>query len=128
MQPEPSARRSWTFDLPLTKPLTLNDRGHWRPRAQKIRAVREATALHARRLRIPPLPQISVEIHYAPRDSRRRDAINLAATTKPVEDGLVDARVVPDDTAEWVVPTHGVIDPPSRGTGRVYVIVREVPA
>jgi crossover junction endodeoxyribonuclease RusA len=71
------------------------------------------------------MSRIAVEVHYAPRDSRR-DAINLAATTKPVEDGLVDARVVPDDTAEWVVPTHGVIDPPTRGAGRVYVIVREV--
>lgn len=127
MPGDPPALRSWTLDLDLTKPLSMNDRQHWRPKAKAVRAVREATYALARQARIPALGRVSIELHYAPRDNRRRDAINLAATVKPIEDGLVDAGVVPDDTAEYVEPTHAVIDPPTRAaTGRLYVIVREL--
>lgn len=91
--------RSWTFDLPLTKPLSLNDRTHWRARARAIRQVRNATCLLARQARIPALPKGSIELHYAlgtaagatrstssPRSSRSRTASSTRAscpTTPP---------------------------------------------
>jgi crossover junction endodeoxyribonuclease RusA len=119
--------RSWTFDLPISKPLSMNDREHWRPKARRVRHLRQATQLLARQQRIPRLERVAIELHYTPGDGRRRDAINLSATLKPVEDGIVDAGVVPDDTAEFVEPTHPVIDDPAGGrVGRLYVIVREV--
>lgn len=121
--------RSWTFDLPLTKPLSMNDRQHWRPKARLVGYVRRITLLLAQQHRIPPVDRIAVELHYAPRDQRRRDPLNLVATLKPVEDGLVDAGVVPDDTEQYVEPTMPVIDPPTgKGNlGRLYVVVRELP-
>lgn len=118
--------RSWTFDLPITRPLSMNDRAHWRVKAKQTKHVRTAAATWAQALRIPPLRRVAVEVHYAPRDSRKRDAINLAPTIKATEDGIVDAGVVPDDDGRYVEPTHGVIDPPTRGTGRLYVVVREL--
>lgn len=119
--------RKWTLNLPMTRPLSMNDRTHWRQKAADTRAVRNYTACMARHAGIPPLARVSIELHYAPRDKRRRDAINLAATVKPIEDGIVDAGVVPDDTAEYVQPTHAVIDPPTgEGHGRLYVIVTEL--
>src|SRR5438128_2023215 len=91
----PPALRSWTFDLPMTKPLSMNARQHWRPKARAVAHVRRMTCLLAQQRKIPACSRIAVELHYAPRDSRRRD--NLVATLKqPVEDGLVDAGVVPD--------------------------------
>ena len=120
--------RTWTFTLPMTTPLSLNSRQHWRSKARDVATVREAARVLARCARIPALPRIAIELHYAPRDRRRRDALNLVATLKPVEDGIVDAGIVPDDTAEYVQPTMPVLDPPTGTNGRLYVIVREVPA
>lgn len=124
----PPAQRTWLLELPLTKPLSMNDRQHWRAKARLVAYVRRITCLLAQQQQIPSLTRIAVELHYAPRDTRRRDAINLAATLKPCEDGLVDAGVVPDDTAEYVEPTMPTIDPPTgKGSlGRLYLIVRDL--
>ena len=122
--------RTWTLELPYTKPpLSLNARPpHWRVRHRITRNVRAEVALLARAARIPALQRIAVELHYVPRDRRRRDPINLAPTAKVLEDGLVDAGVVPDDTPQYVEPTPAVIDPPTGGTGRLYLVVRELPS
>lgn len=32
----------------------------------------------------------------------RRDAANYTATTKPIIDGILDAKIFPDDSAEWL--------------------------
>ena len=121
-----AALRHWVLNLPLTKPLSLNSRQHWRVKAAEVATVREAARNLARAAKIPTLERISVELHYAPRDRRRRDSLNLIATLKPAEDGIVDAGVIPDDTPEFSVPTMPVIDPPTGAAGRLYLIVREV--
>ena len=128
--PAPAPARSWTIELPLARPLSLNGRQHWRAKARDVRSVRAAAAALARAARVPPLERAAVELHYIPRDRRRRDALNLVATLKPVEDGIVDAGVVPDDTAQYVEPTMPVLDPPARASryGRLYVVVRELVA
>jgi crossover junction endodeoxyribonuclease RusA len=119
--------RHWTFDLPMTAPLSLNGREHWRVKAKKVAQVRKDACLSARAAHIPHCSRISVELHYAPRDMRRRDPLNLVATLKPVEDGLVDAGVVPDDTPQYVLPTMPVVDAPIHGKhGRIYVVIREI--
>lgn len=117
----------WRLTLPLTAPLSLNSRQHHMVKAREVAQVRRDVAVLARAAKIPALPRITVELHYAPRDNRRRDALNLVATLKPCEDGLVDAGVVPDDTADFVIPTIPVIDPPTGSRGLLYLIVREAP-
>lgn len=119
--------RTWEITLPLTTPLSLNNREHWQTKSRRVAALRSATFRLAKAARIPTLERCAVELHYAPRDKRRRDALNLVATLKPVEDGLVDAGVVPDDTAEFVEPTMPKIDDPTGAKhGRLFVIVREL--
>lgn len=120
--------RTWTLQLPFTGPLSMNDREHWRPKAKRVAHVRAVTALLATQARIPRLDRIAVELHYAPPDRRRRDPLNLVATLKPIEDGLVDARIVPDDTPQYVEPTMPVLDPPAGRPGSLHVVVRELPA
>lgn len=128
--PEQQSLRSWTFDLPYTAvPLSLNGaRGNHYARARKVKQVRAHARFLAQHAGIPPLTRCAIELHYAPRDSRRRDALNLVATLKPIEDGIVDAGCVPDDTAEYVEPTVPVIDEPTGRAGRLYVVVRELAA
>lgn len=99
------------IDVPLWKgkpPLTLNQRLHWRQKAERTRTVRAAVAWAAKAANIGyMLGHISVQLHYATGDMRRRDADNLTATQKPCLDGLVDAKVIPDDTPEhltWWAP------------------------
>lgn len=121
----------WTIVLPGTRPpISMNDRGRDpRARARKIRNVRDGMRLLARAAGIPPLARLSAELHYAPRDKRTRDPLNLAATLKPIEDGLVDANLVPDDNPLYVQPTMPVIDPPTgMGTARLYIVITELPA
>lgn len=120
--------RTWVLTLPLTRPLSMNDREHWQIKRRRVAALRQAVATLARAAPIPPLERIAVELHYAPPDRRRRDPLNLVATLKPSEDGIVDAGVVPDDVPEYVEPTMPMLDEPTRSPthGRLYLIVREL--
>lgn len=100
----------WLLDVPLVVPgkrgamlpLSANDRMHFRPKARYVATIREQVAWQARAAHISPQDHVTVQLHYAPGDARRRDASNLVATQKPAVDALVDAGVVPDDTARWV--------------------------
>lgn len=124
--------RVWRIDLPMTTPLSLNDRAHHMVKARRVAHVRFLTRTLVRAAKIPPLERVAIELHYCPRDHRRRDRLNLVATLKPVEDGIVDEGVIPDDTEQWSEPTMPVLDPPSttqpHRTGRLYVLIRELEA
>lgn len=118
--------REWTLRLPITRPLSMNDRSHWRVKAKASRSVRDGAAAAAREAQIPTLDAFTVELHYAPRDSRRRDPENLVATLKPFVDGLVDAGVAPDDCPPYYTTTIPVVDKPNGSGGVLYAIVREI--
>lgn len=120
----------WTIELPYERPpLSMNgSQGDRRARARKVRAVRQTMQALARQERIPPLARLSAELHYEPRLKRTRDPGNLMATLKPLEDGLVDANLVPDDNPFYVEPATPVIDLPTGAAGRLYVVIRELPS
>lgn len=122
--------RQWTFDLVgLTRPpLSLNERLHRMEEHRITKRVKALATAGAQRAGLPRgLERISVELHYRPRDARRRDADNLVPTQKPCADALVTLGIVPDDTERWVLPTMPVIDAPSRGEpGLLYVVIREL--
>lgn len=93
----------WDLKLPWVKPpLSLNDREHWAPQAQKKKEVRQTTALLARQAGIPKFETARVRLLWLVSDRRRRDRENITSTLKPAIDGLVDAGVVKDD-CWWVV-------------------------
>lgn len=121
--------RTWTYDLRFAKPLTLNGsrRNHF-AHARAVKSLRWCSRIGATEAGIPPCRRVAVELHYAPRDQRRRDPMNLVASLKPIEDGVVDAGVIPDDTPEFSEPTVPVIDEPTGKLGRLYVVVRELVA
>lgn len=52
-----------------------------------------------------------VQMHYRPVKNVRRDPSNLVATQKPFLDGLVDAKVFPDDSSKYVKELMPVIHP-----------------
>lgn len=106
--------RKWTIDLPISRPLSLNGREHWRVKAKRVAEVRQAAAVATRQANVPQLEHISVVLHYVPRDKRRRDPLNLVATLKPIEDGIVDAGVIPDDNPVYLTSCIPIVDAPSK--------------
>lgn len=95
--------REWAFQMSgIRPPLSLNDRGNWRPKARKTAEIREEAAWRARSARIPRLAKCRVQIEWVVTDNRRRDEDNPAPSAKAVYDGLVDAGIVPDDTPEFM--------------------------
>lgn len=115
---------TWTLRLPwATPPLTLNGRMHWATKARVTAEVRAAVNVLARVARIPLLNHVHVRLHYVPRDGRRRDQDNIVATLKPCLDGLVDARVIPDDTPQHLTWSPPVIDPPDPKDPHLYLTI-----
>lgn len=85
--------------------------GTWRIRRER-REWRELTAecaglalLHTRSVGAgwPALSRATIEVQWNRRLKRRRDYDNLVAGLKPLLDGLVDARVIVDDSSDVVV-------------------------
>jgi crossover junction endodeoxyribonuclease RusA len=110
--------------LPWSKPpLSLNDRSHWRAKAARTAQVRADMAVLVRQARIERgAEHVVVELHYRPRDNRRRDTDNLVATLKPICDELAGGTtkhpgfgLVPDDTPAWMSKPEPTIHPAIKG-------------
>lgn len=94
---------TYRIDLPYRRPpLSLNDRHNRWVKAKLVAEIRKDVWLLAKYHKIPAVEKITVQLHYAPGRRGRHDPMNLTATSKPAIDGLVDARVVPDDDSEHV--------------------------
>lgn len=121
---------AWIFRLPYTTPpLTLNQRLQWRIKARVTAEVRTAAFALAKHAKVPKnCNRVRVTLIYRPHVGRRRDAINLVSTLKAVEDGLVDARIVADDTPEYIDPVMPQIWPrdPAQTAGDLWVLVERL--
>lgn len=126
----------WVIKMPfLRPPLSLNDRfaSYHQERALQQNVAHDVSIVARAAMKAGKLfacPRITVELIYYPANNGRRDADNIAATLKPVLDGLVDARVIPDDKAEHVVQTSQRIvlkrdDPHARGESECWVVVTD---
>lgn len=108
-----------TIPLPWTRPpLTLNtglraDNPH--VKAKKVREAKSEAVAAINAACVPVMAGAIVTLHYRVPDRRRRDADNLASTLKVVQDALVEAGVLHEDS--WItVPASGQrIHPPIPG-------------
>lgn len=106
----------YTIPLTFTKPpLNMNQRMHWAQKAKITKAIRHEAMVRCRAARIRKSKHITVQLHYQPRDNRRRDADNIAPTLKALCDGVVDAGVVPDDTPDYMTKIMPTIHPAIKG-------------
>lgn len=117
-----------SIELPMSAPpLSMNDRGMSRgaamAKAAKVKGIRETACILAKAADLPKdLDYVVCELHYQPRDNRRRDTDNLTATAKPIYDGLVDFGLVPDDIPRWMAKREPVIHPAIKGEpGRMWL-------
>lgn len=101
-------------DVPRNEWLTANGRyGHPAQRASRVHRLRQRAAALARSNRLQPcngLVSITATVHG--RVNRWSDPNNSADTTKPLIDGLRDARVLVDDDHTHVIgPDHRYGEP-----------------
>ena len=101
MSPEPVWEA--VIRLAASDVLNLNDREHWRLRANKSKYIRQLAEQIARASRAPHLKRALLTVEIAFPDRKRRDSHNWMATVKPIVDGLVDAGVLPDDDAKHLL-------------------------
>lgn len=101
MSPEPVWEA--VIRLAASDVLNLNDREHWRLKANKSKYIRQLAEQIARASRAPHLKRALLTVEIAFPDRKRRDSHNWMATVKPIVDGLVDAGVLPDDDAEHLL-------------------------
>lgn len=127
--------REFTIELPPGLPLlSLNDRKHWAARNAATRRLKEAAWAMALKARSSPefvarpMDRAVITVEYQPPDRRRRDPDNLAPAGKALIDGLVAAKVLPDDDGKHVAAVRYVIGPlyPLHPRGRVILHVREI--
>lgn len=97
--------------MPFTTPLSLNDRTPWQVKMGKVKPWRDAAHVLTQAAKVPPCKRVTILLEYVPRDSRDRDPLNLVATLKPIEDGIVDAGVIPDDSSRFHTSVMPVILP-----------------
>ena len=119
--------RTYTLALPPGLALlNLNDRGHWGARYRRSEALKKAAWALALSQKIPRLERVSVTVEYQPRDLRRRDGDNIAASAKALIDGIRAAGVLPEDDSRHVAEVTcriGTLYP----KGRLVLTLTEVP-
>lgn len=110
----------WVIRLPYTRPpLSLNDRMHWAPKGKITREIRDYVR-EACWYRVPTLERAHIELHWVPRDRRRRDTDNPYPTLKAAIDGIRDATVIADDDSTRVTSAV-VIDDPDPKDPHIYL-------
>lgn len=92
-----------TLAIPRDLLLNSNHRIHWTVKGRKTRELRNLARWAARAQLKPVEGRVRVLCVYQWPDNRRRDAENLAPTSKACVDGLRDAKILTDDDARYVV-------------------------
>lgn len=129
----PVEARTWTLpDLVGTR-LTSNQRPHWTARAGVTAEWRHLAAAQARHRRIPPLARARIVVEWVPATLVRHDPGNAYPMAKACVDGLVDAGVIPDDSAAYLVGPDMRLGPVVRvgrhlrGMATLRVTITELP-
>lgn len=110
---------TFILEIPKGEWLTQNQRLHWAQAASRKKAVRYRSRVEARRQGIQPRTGKTIAtILVGYPTARRADPENAAPTIKAAIDGLVDAGVLVDDSAEFWA--HGTDRDPEKTQPGMY--------
>lgn len=102
-------------------PLSLNGREHWSVRNRITQDVKRAAWALVKQAKVPTMDAVILELVWFKGDNRRADADNMAPTLKAMQDGLVLAKVLPDDSGDRVLSVRMSVvlrkDDPYPGAG-----------
>lgn len=120
--------RAVTVAIPTMPYLNSNQRLHWRTKARKTKAIREAAAWATKALREQPMERVEITAVIHPKTNRRFDPHNLQPSVKAAIDGIVDAQLIADDDFSRVVSVAFVAGAKDPAGARIDLIVKEVSA
>lgn len=98
--------RHWQLLLPPVQLINANEvrHWHWSDERKTAAAIRQASAVLARKQRVPRLQRGRFLYVVHPRERTQRfDPLNWALSAKAAGDGLVDAGVFADDDSRTVI-------------------------
>lgn len=120
-----------TFTIPADLWLSANQRMHWAPKAERIRALRAHGRYAAQDAGHPTHDVTHVAAFIGYLRNGKADPANAAPTVKALIDGMVDAGVWPDDDSTHVIGPTYLRDPksptPGHYTVRLVLTPQEVP-
>jgi crossover junction endodeoxyribonuclease RusA len=141
-QPMPVAARTVTVTVPMAPPLALStnqrSKNHWHTTREATKELREAAYWSAHDINYQQFGMyialdvwtskpVDVHEHIVwPKGQRRFDPDGLATLCKPALDGIVDAGLIPNDSAVYIrnlTTSQAVGDD---GQGRIEVTLTEV--
>ena len=106
-------------------PKTPNSRQHWAEKMKHTRLWRDYSCMSARRNR-PPRPLTKAKVTYTRHSFTSPDFDNLVASFKPIQDGLIDAKIIVNDSFDVIGQPSFVWVKAPRGSGAVTVRVEAV--
>ena len=91
--------------------LQSNARGHWKPKADAVKAYRAEAFYMAKQAGVDAIPSAHLEFTFYQPNQRRRDLHNLPSAMKAVIDGIADAMGVDDNKfkCRWPEEFAGVV-------------------
>lgn len=108
----------------FTLPMSLNARAHWAERRRVDQAFKEATFWACKEAKAKPLGRARIELtHFA---VRPRDRDNRYASVKAIIDAIVDAKVIPDDSDEYLDLECLSVKVPHKDEERVEITIEEI--
>ena len=87
--------------------MSMNDREHWRRKAERTKAWRTCAFVAARNAGVRNVGPSFVQVTFSVGRDVKRDPHNMAPTIKAIVDGLTDAGCWPDDDSSHVA----IVDP-----------------
>lgn len=91
-------------------------------RSEMTKMWRDAFHVLAKAQRIPPMKWITVTVYLHQKTGRMQDVGGCQSSAKAAIDGLVDAGVLPDDSAEYVRSLTFL--PPMKGKDSLVLTIR----
>lgn len=125
---------AWTLTLPFPRPpkgLHANDRPHWRTKARATADVRNLVVALVRSQNIPTMQRVSVQLVWVVTDRRKRDEDGPEPLAKAIFDAIgsdrgVSARLVPDDSPEFMDKPRPLIEYRPGDTSHFEVVIRDL--
>ncbi len=97
------------FPAPERRCPNLNDTDHWRTANTRKQLWQEAAFYAAMQAKVPTQGPSRLTVALPVTGRNRRDPHNFVLTVKYLVDGLVHARVLPDDSEEWLTTSDPVL-------------------
>lgn len=96
------AARPWTVNTERGRGGTKDKEWSWRDRAGATLQWRGDFKILAKQAKIPPLRSAAIEVRQLTKTRTRPDPGSIYPAVKAAIDGIVDARVLPDDGPDFV--------------------------